>query len=1490
MPSEDAQKLLDIALDALEQAEFRSLSWGFIDGSFGESEAETVIEAALIAAKKKGEPADLLDQLVDAHSMRQWPEDGERRYRTRFSDLLRLLVRSRQLFPNRPWQSAPTLVSDFRVDVRPRTYPKRDIKSDAGLDICEDGTSFSELQSALWTAFAPKEEKFSFARFQIETGRRLLRESGEHGTIVTAGTGSGKTLAFYLPAFIAIADSLKPNDHWTRALTLYPRQELLKDQLSEAYKLAYRVSSVLEGAGKRQFAFGSLYGGTPIKADSQELQQKGWRRLGTAFVCPFVRCPICDAEMKWKKEDIDQSKERLICTRPSCSGETTPETLRLTRKSIQAAPPDFIFTTTEMLNQRLADTRMRHLFGVGVPQNKRPLFVLLDEVHTYSGTSGAQAALLLRRWRHLVNTQVRWVGLSATLREANHFFADLTGLAPDRIMEITPQSGDMVSEGAEYQLLLRSDPASQAATLSTSIQAAMLIARMLDPKSGGPSNGRFGRRLFAFTDELDATHRLFDNLRDAEAYKPFGKPDPSRVPLAALRASTEPETSQREADGQFWGLAEQLRGTLEERLEIGRTTSRDPGVAGQADVVVATSALEVGFNDPDVGAILQHKAPRSLASFVQRRGRAGRKRGMRPMTIMILSDYGRDRLAFQSYEHLFDPVIERQTLPIHNTYVLRMQAIFALFDWMAQRISQAGGQGWVWDTLSRPNTYDTKFRTPAKNLLRKIVQFDPGTLRDLSRHIQDALRIDEKTLNAVLWEAPRPVLLEVVPTLARRVFCDWRLADNSGNLDFSVPWHPLPDFVPRTLFSELNLPEVQVEVPPAYQNDEATIEPMPILQALTQFTPGRVRRRFADQYGGLAHWVPLDPENPDATIRISDYAPRNEYVGTFPAVVDGGQKEVSVYRPWQMQVEKVPKNSENQVLHTSNATWFWQSDFEFLGDPFVVEVPKHAAWANMMPRLEFHLHRFSTAVSVRRFAVDGRADIRLRQHDGSRYIRFRLSDNSDDPVGVGFAFEADALTVPLILPTEEELQQRDLPPSLERWLKILRFRDAVNHDTKLPEDLNVFRREWLHQVFLLTAIQKAEANDRSFEDTVLELGDEADTDEFVRAVAALISNTVIDEGDGLNEPSALESTLLEILGDANVISRLSTIAQETLTDHGDGWGKWLLDLLRNTLAEAVMQACLIAAPSNTAIEGLTTDVRVEEGVSTVIVAETTLGGGGTIEALTQAFAAEPFAFFRALDAALAPSDLEITADAMVRFIRLSVSDDEIKGALSALRIAADQNERLSAQGALFSLMTSKGIPVSQSLSVSIATRLLRPGSTTQSDQLIDDLMRHWQGLEKKYFVSLTARSAAALTAGDPILRTRLASFGGKGNEIGTAELMLWPQSGELRNSALQSYNPYRQQPITDAAFLRALLLDDLVPTIQLVNPDWHTQLHAALAERGIARLAASDGEESQLYREALLLLEEPVDIEFFQFYPTIEGFRYSESGGAMLELSLRERI
>ncbi|MGU3845382.1 hypothetical protein ACVZHT_27845, partial [Vibrio diabolicus] len=122
-------------------------------------------------------------------------------------------------------------------------------------------------------------------------------------------------------------------------------------------------------------------------------------------------CPEdnCKGKLRYRK-----AHNRLECER--CSKTIDESEIGLTRQSIEASPPDILFTTTEMLNQRLSDNGSNHLFGVGTGYSI-PV-VLMDEVHTYEGTSGAQVSYLLKRWMKRSNIAPHFVGLSATLDDA----------------------------------------------------------------------------------------------------------------------------------------------------------------------------------------------------------------------------------------------------------------------------------------------------------------------------------------------------------------------------------------------------------------------------------------------------------------------------------------------------------------------------------------------------------------------------------------------------------------------------------------------------------------------------------------------------------------------------------------------------------------------------------------------------------------------------------------------------------------------------------------------------------------------------------------------------------------------------------------------------------------------------------------------------------------------------------------------------------------
>ena len=118
--------------------------------------------------------------------------------------------------------------------------------------------------------------------------------------MVGAGTGSGKTLAFYLPALAQLAAPGVPSP---RVVAIYPRNELLKDQLATAMQ---EVRG-LRAAGGRRLVVGAYFGPTPNNATKEPDRRGGWRKQGAAWICPFLTCPAvgngvaCGGALTWRR-------------------------------------------------------------------------------------------------------------------------------------------------------------------------------------------------------------------------------------------------------------------------------------------------------------------------------------------------------------------------------------------------------------------------------------------------------------------------------------------------------------------------------------------------------------------------------------------------------------------------------------------------------------------------------------------------------------------------------------------------------------------------------------------------------------------------------------------------------------------------------------------------------------------------------------------------------------------------------------------------------------------------------------------------------------------------------------------------------------------------------------------------------------------------------------------------------------------------------------
>lgn len=1268
--------LAEKALDALEQAEARSLVWGLVDSALSDDELtdllrgvrnnEALSDLWVHPDCSLGTVSDLRRLLKELQMLFELPGAGEEppRWRTRMAEGVRLMARLRQMFPKHAgpngWNAAATLIADYRFLWRPRHYPKRNQTGEQAMAAIETRVSDAALLAPLQHWLKKASAKVRLSNFQVTSTTRILHglETGhQRGTLVSAGTGSGKTLAFYLPALGWLASQRKANPAATgvRVLALYPRNELLKDQLREVYGQCRLYDEWLGQFGASPLRVGVLFGGVPHSANSAFGGKHSWPGDYQARVCPFFRCPNCTGEMLLRRADLDQKVERLVCR--DCGNTVDDRQFAFTRNAMKARPPDLLFTSVEMLNQNLSDGSVRHLFGLGPKARRAPDLVLLDEVHLYAGTYGAQVGYLLRRWRHLSGRRSSFVGLSATIADGQAFFAALTGLDPSVVEEISPKPEEMEEEGAEYMLALRGDPVSQTALLSASIQSLMLGSRLLQPRDSFDRRAQpfCGWRSFAFTDQLDAANRLYRDFKDAEGAYLNGAKKPTRGSispvLADLRKSQEPP-ARRYLAGQDWRAVEAIGHDLAKGQDVARTTSYDSGVNLEAQVIVATAALEVGFDDPDVGLVLQHKAPRDVAQFLQRKGRAGRTRHMRPWTMVVLSDYGRDRQAYQSYDQLFNPTLPARQLPMSNRYVQRMQAVYALLDDLGERTQNDPSEISVWRALGGPARSEQDYgwsieqlaqfralakegppRTEAdwKSLRNRAIKITPQNwdgwnwlqsrmqhsrlLAELAQLLRDndaaqawsvrlgaLLGLPRDEVELLQWSHPRPVMLGAIPTAVRRLASNWRWHEMPGQ-DYQGR-NPLPDYVPAALFSDLSLPELGVEVPQGRKL--SGVHYMPVQQGLAEFAPGRVSLRFDDPLwlgvsnDELQALVALDQEVVHQDAQVSDWYELGSHMAAPLHHADAPSGGYKAYTPIVARLQLSEGGGGGapgarwQVGKTSNGRLIWVSNLHMPRKGLMLQAPPAVGICQLLAATWACTHAGQSAALVRRYATGSRADLRVEQGK-SRHpvtVHWHFMDG-EAPCAIGFEIDTDALVFALNLP-------EDLSAAID-WSDGRRLRAArtarYTWECKNGPELtavvaNPFLRDWLGQVYQTTALWLARIQ-RPLRTALDELA-QGQHQDVLDVVLRTVFQALDDEDEDLPEDKSdrLRQSLETELHTPDVLAALRKAAQVLVDPIGPEWNEWLSLTLRTTLGAALLEGIQQACPQ---IDGDSLVVDIEPG-------------------------------------------------------------------------------------------------------------------------------------------------------------------------------------------------------------------------------------------------------------------------------------------------------
>lgn len=189
-----------------------------------------------------------------------------------------------------------------------------------------------------------------------------------NNTIISTGTGSGKSFCFGIPVVSSCLEMQDKGIKGIKAIFVYPMNALANSQYDDFAKRLHNSGIKI-----------AIYTGDTAKTRLQGLQDYRNR---------FGRDPY-DSEL-------------------------------LSREEIQQTPPDILITNYVMLEYILTRFEDRKLFPI---ENEGVLqYLVLDEVHTYTGKKGADVSYLIRRIKQSTGTKnkLRCIGTSATVQDLDN--------------------------------------------------------------------------------------------------------------------------------------------------------------------------------------------------------------------------------------------------------------------------------------------------------------------------------------------------------------------------------------------------------------------------------------------------------------------------------------------------------------------------------------------------------------------------------------------------------------------------------------------------------------------------------------------------------------------------------------------------------------------------------------------------------------------------------------------------------------------------------------------------------------------------------------------------------------------------------------------------------------------------------------------------------------------------------------------------------------
>ncbi len=481
--------------------------------------------------------------------------------------------------------------------------------------------------------------------------------SGDHALVV-APTGSGKTLSAFLWALDRLATEPTPAERDRRCRVLYI---------------------------------------SPLKALAADVERN-------------LRSPLTGIAHAATRLGVPPPQVRV--------GNRTGDTPTDERRAFTRTPPDVLITTPESLFLLLTSRAREQLAGVET--------VVLDEVHAMAGSKrGAHLALSLERLDAVLERPAQRVGLSATVRPVPDVARFLTGArAPGedggrpvtvvqppstkRIeVEVVVPVPDLAELGAPVD---GGDGGEDLTGLAAGAQQRTSIwphveERVVDLVAPTVENPH--RSTLVFTNSRRLAERLTARLNEvwAERIAPRedsdgGSPDGGGLPAPGETRPAQVMAQSGASVGAPAVLARSHHGSVSKEQ---RALIEDDLKSGRLPAVVATSSLELGIDMGAVDLVVQVESPPSVASGLQRVGRAGHQVGAVSRGVVFPKYRGDLVQTAVVTERMRSGAIEALRVPANPLDVLAQQvvAMVAMDTWDVDELEQVVRRATPFATLTR---------------------------------------------------------------------------------------------------------------------------------------------------------------------------------------------------------------------------------------------------------------------------------------------------------------------------------------------------------------------------------------------------------------------------------------------------------------------------------------------------------------------------------------------------------------------------------------------------------------------------------------------------------------------------------------------------------------------------------------------------------------------------------------------------------------------